>query len=102
MHHILIDRARTQRAVRHDAGRRYVPLEGTAGFTVEDDALVLALHEALERLSQFHPLLFDVVECRFFAGYSELETAEALGISKGTVRRDWTVARAWLRGEMTS
>jgi RNA polymerase sigma factor (sigma-70 family) len=56
----------------------------------------VALDEALERLSSVYPRLARVVECRFFAGLTEIETGEALGITERTVRRDWTKARGWL------
>ena len=54
----------------------------------------------MERLAVREPRLAQVVECRFFAGLSDRETAEALGVSPRTVQRDWAQARAWLRGEM--
>ena len=62
---------------------------------------LLALNELLERLEAENPRLLKVVECRFFAGYSETETAEALGVSTRTVERDWLRARVWLKRAMT-
>jgi DNA-directed RNA polymerase specialized sigma24 family protein len=61
---------------------------------------VLGVHDALERLAALNPRLVRVVECRFFAGYSEAETAEAMGTSLRSVQRDWATARAWLKREM--
>ncbi|HRQ35622.1 MAG TPA: ECF-type sigma factor, partial [Chiayiivirga sp.] len=58
------------------------------------------INDALERLAGLSPRLAQVVECRFFAGYSEDETARALGITDRTVRRDWVKARAWLYREL--
>jgi RNA polymerase sigma factor (sigma-70 family) len=57
---------------------------------------LLALDEALESLGRMESRLARVVECRFFAGLNEVETAEALGVSQRTVARDWQMARAWL------
>jgi RNA polymerase sigma factor (TIGR02999 family) len=57
---------------------------------------LLVIDDALTRLAAIDPRLARVVECRFFGGLSEDETAEALGISARTVSRDWTMARAWL------
>lgn len=67
---------------------------------VQEDAELIGIHEALERLSILDPRLAQVVECRFFAGYNEQDTAVALCITDRTVRRDWVKARAWLRCEL--
>lgn len=61
---------------------------------------VLALHDALTALESINPRLARIVECRYFAGMSIEETAEALDISPATVKRDWTMARAWLHREL--
>jgi RNA polymerase sigma factor (TIGR02999 family) len=61
---------------------------------------LLALDEALDRLGVVNARLAQVVECRFFAGYTEQETAEALGVTARTVTRDWVKARAWLQREL--
>jgi RNA polymerase sigma factor (sigma-70 family) len=63
---------------------------------------LLAINEALDRLRQDHPRLLEIVECRFFAGYSDEETAEALGVSTRTAERDWLRAKAWLRHALQS
>jgi len=60
----------------------------------------LAVDEALDRLDALEPRLRQVVECRYFGGMSEEDTATALGISPRTVRRDWRKARAWLYDEL--
>ena len=65
------------------------------------DETLLALDESLGRLARQSARLARVVECRFFAGYDERETARALGLSERTVRRDWTLARAWLYRELS-
>jgi RNA polymerase sigma factor (TIGR02999 family) len=103
MRRVLIDYARQHQAVRRGGpGRSAVALE----FLEHGDALeisipdradsLLALDEALESLQRMDERLARVVECRFFAGLSEQETAEALGVSQRTVARDWPMARAWL------
>ena len=70
---------------------------GTKRFTVEDRAEALvALDGALERLASLSPRLSQVVECRFFGGMTEEETATALGVTDRTVRRDWIKAKGWL------
>jgi RNA polymerase sigma factor (sigma-70 family) len=58
---------------------------------------VLALNDALEQLAEIEPRLARVVECRWFAGFTEVETAHALGVSDRTVRRDWEKAQLWLQ-----
>jgi RNA polymerase sigma factor (sigma-70 family) len=62
--------------------------------------LLLALDEALDRLRALDARQARVVECRFFAGMTEEETAQALDVSVRTARRDWTKAKAWLYGEV--
>jgi RNA polymerase sigma factor (TIGR02999 family) len=100
MRRILIDRVRAQLAAKRGGGAERVDLDGAADFIVEDEVTVLGVHDALERLHAVNPRLVRVVECRFFAGYNEIETGEALGISERTVQRDWATARAWLKKEM--
>ena len=109
MRRILVDYARQHRRLR-DA----LPYDSSAstatrgaGTTVRRSGAeradeLLALDEALERLAAQDERLSRVVECRFFAGYSEEETAEILGITARTVRRDWTKARAFLYHELES
>lgn len=94
--HVLIDYARRRGAEKRGGSAIRVPLrEDLKG---EDDRTVdlLALDEALEALAQKDPRLRDVVECRFFAGMTMEETAEALDVSKRTAERDWTRARTYL------
>jgi len=102
MRRILVDRVRAQLAAKRGGGARHVDVEAVADFLVGDGERVLAVHEALDRLAGLNPRLAELVECRFFAGYSEPETALALGVSERTVQRDWTLARAWLRKELAS
>jgi len=100
MRRILIDRVRAQLAAKRGAGAANLSLDEIPDFIVEDEATVLGVHEALEGLARLNPRLMRVVECRFFAGYNEKETAEALGTSERTVQRDWATARAWLKKEL--
>ena len=74
------------------------------GLIVSDErsAEVVAVHEALEELAKFDARKGQIVELRFFGGLSIEETAEILGVSPGTVMRDWTLAKAWLRKEMSA
>lgn len=100
MRHALVNHAVARLAGKRGAGA--IPLPITAGLdvAVEDDTTMLALNEALSRLARDSLRLAQVVECRYFAGYDDAETARALGISERTVRRDWTLARAWLHREL--
>ena len=99
MRRILVDYARRYRALRRGGGLQRVPLTEDAGLTERGEALI-ALDEALERLAALSPRLSQVVECRYFAGLTEEETAEALGVTKRTVQRDWAKARGWLHLEL--
>jgi RNA polymerase sigma factor (TIGR02999 family) len=105
MRRILVDYARKHWALRRGgAGRRPVSLEDAddagALAVVERADELLALDEALDRLATFDPRLARVVECRFFGGLTEVETAEALGVSQRTVARDWMMAKGWLYNEL--
>ena len=105
MRRILVDYARKHWAqCRGGPGRRALAIDDAeqAGLlAVADRATeLLALDEALERLTAMDPRLGRVVECRFFGGLSEEETARALGVSQRTVSRDWSMARGWLHGEL--
>ena len=71
-----------------------------ASAPAENVAEVLALHEALERLAAFDQQQARIVELRYFAGLSIEETAEVIGVSPATVKRDWVMARAWLAREL--
>ena len=101
MRQILIDSARRHRAAKRGRQFEQVPLEENRDFlTVEDSAELLALDEALQRLERMNPRQSRVVELRYFGGLSVEESAEALGVSPITVKRDWATARAWLRAEL--
>jgi RNA polymerase sigma factor (TIGR02999 family) len=96
MRRILVDHARYRRAGKRAHGREVTPIENL-DFAVDTEAdRVLAIDEALCALEQVSARLVQVVECRFFAGMTEEETAAALGMSLRTVQREWMRARAWL------
>lgn len=96
MRRILVERARRKRRVRHGGGRQRVDLN-TAEIAIEAPAVdLLALDEALDRLAAEDPQKAELVKLRFFAGLSEQEAADVLGISRATAARHWSYARAWL------
>jgi RNA polymerase sigma factor (TIGR02999 family) len=101
MRHALINYAQARLAEKRGGGGLHVTLSHAEEFTVDTDEGLLALDEAMQRLAQDAPRLANVVECRFFGGYGEAETAKALGISLRTAQRDWLKARAWLYRELT-
>jgi RNA polymerase sigma factor (TIGR02999 family) len=102
MRRILVDYARRYRAGKRGGGLAALPLD-EAVLVVEDRAeMIIALDEALERLEAMDARLCRVVECRYFAGLTDDETAEALGVTSRTVRRDWVKARGWLYAELQS
>lgn len=101
MRRILISYARMKKAGKRGAGADHVPLENVMVAAQSRPADLIALDEALAKLEQMNERQARIVECRFFAGMGVEETAEALGISPATVKRDWTVARAWLNRELS-
>lgn len=102
MRRVLVDAARARRAAKRGDGVAAVPLDGiqVAGATPSVD--VIALEDALEVLAGVHPRASQVVELRFFGGFSVEETAEALNVSVRTVINDWNTARAWLYRELSN
>jgi len=106
MRRILVDHARARLSAKRggDAQRLSIgdvePVDPSSELAQDVD--ILALHEALERLAALDPEQERLVELRYFSGMTIEETAEALGISPATVKREWAVARAWLRRELTS
>jgi RNA polymerase sigma factor (TIGR02999 family) len=96
MRRILVDRSRAQKAAkRGGAELRLEPLNGDA-VQEPTSVDVLALDEALTRLRAIEPRWSRLVDLRYFAGLTVEETAEVLGVSPATVKRDWSLARAWL------
>src|SRR4029434_1121088 len=110
MRQILIQRARARRALKRGGAparvtlsdERLAPEKIAAGFTAADqnraaDIDVLALDEALRKLAELDPGLAQIVELRYFGGLTVEETAEVVGVSPATVKRQWTLARVWLK-----
>jgi RNA polymerase sigma factor (TIGR02999 family) len=102
MRQILVERARARGAQKRWGGMNRVTLTETVAAAAHEDALLPALDEALARLETIDPEQAKIVELRYFAGLSIEETAAALGLSPATVKRRWTMARAWLFRELTS
>ncbi len=100
MRHVLINHARESVAEKRGGGVIIESLTASHDVGLQDDQSLIDVHDALDRLALLDERLAQVVECRFFAGFSEKDTALALGISDRTVRRDWIKARAWLRREL--
>ena len=100
MRHALINYAEARVAEKRGGGGAHLTLSQAADFAVQTDEGLLALNAAVEQLGIQEPRLADVVECRFFAGYSEEDTARVLGTSLRTVQRDWFKARTWLYREI--
>mgnify|MGYP003579871561 CR=1 FL=1 len=99
MRQVLVDYARRYRTARRGGDLRRVSLSEETTATERGDTLV-ALDEALERLAALNSRLSQVVECRYFGGLTQEETAEALGVTTRTVERDWAKARGWLLLEL--
>jgi len=102
MRHILIDRARRRRAVRHGGEYERVNLEEEMLTSPEDDQQLLTLNDALEKLELKHPIQARVVKRRYFAGMSNEEIAELIGVSLSTVKNYWVFSKAWLFREIKS
>ena len=102
MRQILVDLARKIGAAKRGYGQSHEVLEEAALAGGGEPSRWLAVNDALGALQFVQPRLVRVVECRFYAGLTEEETAEALGISPRTVQRDWKRARLWLRKFLTT
>jgi RNA polymerase sigma-70 factor, ECF subfamily len=98
--HVLVDHAVARKAQKRGGGVDPVALDAAAHVSFDRPEAWVDLDEALQRLAQLDERQARVVECRFFAGMSVEETAEALGIGTATVHRDWTLARAWLNTQL--
>jgi len=96
MRQILVDRARRRECMRHGGDRERVSLSQAASLVDMPDRNLLALDEALSRFTELDPQKAELVKLRYFAGLSEQDAAQALGISRATASRYWTFARAWL------
>ena len=97
MRYVLVDLARARVALKRGGAGPHVTFDDEVIGGDAQASLVLELHDALERLAEWDPRLARVVDCRFFGGLTEAETADALGVTVRTVQRDWVKARVLLR-----
>lgn len=102
MRQILVDEARRRKGAKRGGGAITIALDDVPNVAERQAANVLALDEALTTLAEKDRRQSEIVELRFFGGLSIEETAEVLRVSPGTVMRDWTFARAWLKSEMSA
>jgi RNA polymerase sigma-70 factor, ECF subfamily len=100
MREILVERARARNASKRGGSRVRVSFENAVAVQEESSIDILALHESLERLGALDPQLARIVELRFFGGLTVEEAAEVLSLSPATIKRNWSLAKAWLRTEM--
>jgi RNA polymerase sigma factor (TIGR02999 family) len=98
MRRVLIDHARHRK---RSAGRKQVPLDEAIAYFEKQQLDILALDEAIDRLTKLHERQGQVVILRYFAGLSISDVAEVLGVSTTTIESDWQVARAWLHAELS-
>lgn len=96
MRRVLVDHARGRGREKRGGGQPPLPLEAARGVALPHSLDLLVLDDLLARLATFGDRLPDVVDCRVFGGLTLAETAEALGVSLATVKRDWAFSRAWL------
>lgn len=102
MRFVVVDFARRQSAQKRGGAVSLLRLDDVDVPVEEQAELLLALDDALSRLASADERLSRIVECRFFAGLTEIETAEALGLSDRTIRREWLKAKAWLHCELST
>ena len=100
MRRILLERARRKARIRHGGQLERVDLDRVTLATQDSDEVILAVHEALEKLAAESPQKAEIVKLRYFGGLEHAEIAEVLGISEPTVRRHWAYARSWLYAEL--
>ena len=102
MRRILVDHARARLADKRGGGLERVTLNGDEAAAGSPRAIdVLALHESLSRMAAFNPRQERIVELRYFGGLTIEEAAEVVGISEATLVREWTIAKAWLRADLS-
>ncbi len=102
MRHILIDRARRKQTQRHGGGFERVDLDNVVLAAPSTDDQLLAVHEALDKFALKHPLQAEVVKLRYFAGMTNEEVAQLMGISISTAKNYWNFSRGWLFNEIQS
>jgi RNA polymerase sigma factor (TIGR02999 family) len=102
MRRILVDHARGRLRTKRGGDQVRVSLDEGMGLSIERDADVLAVHEAVERLAALDARQAEIVVMRFFGGLTVQEVASVIGVSVRTVEAEWTMIKAWLRRELTS
>ena len=100
MRHILVDHARARRAGKRGGEVNRISLEEVNVAAAPSDVQLVGLNDALDRLAEISPRQSQVVELRYFAGLTEEQIAESLGVTRRTVNRDWAMARAWLYAQL--
>lgn len=101
MRHILVDHARKHLSAKRGAGAPRLSFDPEIALPQKPEVDLVALDTALNKLAALDPQQSRLIELRFFAGLSIEETAVVLGVSPATVKREWAIARAWLRREMS-
>ena len=101
MRSILADHARARGAQKRGGNRKREPLDAAVAWFEENRVDLLALDDALKRFAQLDARAAQIVELRYFAGLTQAEIAEMLGVSVATVERDWVAARGWLQRELS-
>jgi RNA polymerase sigma factor (TIGR02999 family) len=101
MRRILVDSARRHTALKRGGSAENLSLDEAASISLEPDPILLPLDEALNELAEIDPQQSRIVELRFFGGLTIEETAEVLQLSIDTIKREWAMARAWLRQVLT-
>jgi RNA polymerase sigma-70 factor (ECF subfamily) len=101
MRQVLVDHARSRKAAKRNAGRAPLPLDEAPQISNERGGEIVALDDALATLAGVDPGKARLVELRYFTGLTIDETAEMLGVSSATVKREWALARAWLHREIS-
>lgn len=102
MRNLLVDHARSKNYQKRGNGAEKISLEDVAAFSPEPDRILLALDDALKNLAKFDERKSQIVELRYFGGLSAEETAEVLGLSEITIKREWLKAKAWLYKEISA
>ncbi len=102
MRRVLIDYARSHKAEKHSGAWQKLPLDEALALSQPDDFDLIALDDALKDLSRLDEQQGRIVELRFFGGLTLDETAEVMGISRSTVKRDWLMAKAWLFAQLSN
>jgi RNA polymerase sigma factor (TIGR02999 family) len=100
MRRILVENARRKQRFKHGGGQRKLDLSQVDVAATSDDETVLAVSDAVDKLASHNPLGAEMIRLRFFAGLSNAEADELLGLPERTARRLWTYARAWLYDEL--